>query len=126
MTRPDSREESLSIPTSVRAAVDLRDQEKCRVCGRYLGERRALHHIIYGGDARGMGGRRHHDVDEIITLCWQPGDGDCHAKVHGDKHYWTPILLQLCQQPGLTAFQVIRWRAARERRNARRLSHGSS
>ena len=70
--------ESLSIPTDVRAVVDERDQHFCRVCGEYLGpDRRALHHIVYGGDDVGMGGRRVHNPDQIITVGWLPGQ-DCH------------------------------------------------
>lgn len=105
----DTAAESLAIPPSIRAQVDARDGLHCRVCGRFLGERRALHHIKYGGDERGVGGRRKHVVAEIVTVCWQPGDGDCHELVHGNKALWQPLLLAVVQRPGLTALQLRRW-----------------
>ena len=122
--RADATEESLSIPLSVRQAVDLRDARHCRVCGKYLGDRRALHHVIYGGDARGMGGRRQHNLAEIVTVCWLPGDGDCHQLVHSAKLVWQPLLLQAAQRPGVTAMQLKRWQrrhrtTARMRNDAR-------
>lgn len=108
--KADAREESLSIPADVRAAVDERDQLKCRVCGKYLGERRALHHVVYGGDAVGMGGRRKHVVAEIATVCWLPGDGDCHQLVHSRKGYYQGLLLSALRRRGITVYQLERWR----------------
>lgn len=110
-----ARKETLAIPQDVRQAVDARDQMHCRVCGKYVGEERALHHVIFGGDARGMGGRRVHDPDEIITVCWMWG-GNCHDRVHTEKRRWQQILLDVAQRPGVTAFQLERWR----RNNIRR------
>lgn len=111
--RADAKEESLSIPKDVRAAVDERDQQKCRVCGKYLGERRALHHVIYGGDAVGMGGRRKHDVEAIATVCWLPGDGDCHLLVHSRKAYFQDLLLEVLKGGNTTVYQLERWRRRR-------------
>lgn len=111
--KPDSKGESLAIPDDVRRAVDERDHQCCRVCGKWLGDRRALHHVIYGGDARGMGGRRVHNVDEIVTVCWLPGDGDCHALVHSNKRLWQPVLLEVARRGGVTARQVLRWQRMR-------------
>ena len=111
--KPDSKGESLAIPDDVRRAVDERDQMSCRVCGKWLGERRALHHIVYGGDARGMGGRRVHNVDQIVTVCWLPGDNDCHALVHSNKWLWQPVLLEVARRGGVTAHQVRRWQTQR-------------
>lgn len=125
LMRADAKEESLSIPQRIREAVDARDGESCRMCGRYLGERRALHHVIFGGDERGMGGRRQHRVEEIITLCWLPGDGDCHNKAHSDKHHWQDLLLELCRRPGVTAYQLERWSRNRLRRLGRKPGHGT-
>lgn len=113
--RPDAVRESLAIPGDIRAAVDDRDALHCRVCGRYLGDDRAQHHILYGGDLRGMGGRRHHALEEILTVCWMYG-GNCHDIVHGNKSFWVPVLLRVAQRPGITALQVIRWDKARERK----------
>lgn len=118
-TRADAKEESLAIPASVRAIVDQRDGTHCRVCGKFLGERRALHHVIYGGDARGMGGRRVHDPAEIVTVCWLPGDGDCHQLVHSRKRLWQPLLLEVAKRSGITALQLRRWQLRREPRRRR-------
>lgn len=112
--KADGAGESLAIPALVRAAVDARDGTRCRVCGRWLGERRALHHIRYGGDITGMGGRRKHLVDEIATVCWLPGDPvpgsqPCHELVHSDKALWMPLLLAAIATPNLTARQLQRW-----------------
>lgn len=115
--RPDAKEESLAIPADVRRAVDARDNATCRVCGKFLGDRRALHHVIYGGDDRGMGGRRVHSPAEIVTVCWLPGDGDCHQMVHSAKRTWQPLLLEVAQRSGITALQLKRWHRRQERRN---------
>lgn len=120
MSKPDAEGESLSIPASVRKIVDDRDQLTCRVCGKHLGDRRALHHIIYGGDDRGMGGRRIHNPDEIVTVCWLPGDGDCHQMVHSAKRIWQPILLEVARRRGVTALQIKRWQAMRGQRRFNR------
>lgn len=116
MTEPDNdasprgraRKETLAIPDDVRRAVDERDGQFCRVCGKFLGDERALHHIVYGGSERGMGGRRVHNVDEIVTVCWLWG-GNCHELVHSNKRLWQPLLLQVVQQRGVTAMQLKRW-----------------
>lgn len=117
-----ARRETLAIPQGIRDAIDARDQGHCRVCGKYLGDRRAHHHVVYGGDDRGMGGRRVHDVDEIVTVCWQPGDPlpgarPCHELVHGNKRLWQPLLLEVARRPGVTAIQLLRWRSSKNRRH---------
>jgi len=109
-----AEKETLAIPDDVRRAVDDRDQLHCRVCGRFMGEQRALHHIIFGGDARGMGGRRVHNVDEIVTVCWmygpRPGALPCHDLVHHEKRTWQHLLLDVVKTNGTTAMQLKRWR----------------
>jgi hypothetical protein len=111
-----ARQETLAIPQAVRDAVDERDQRHCRVCGKYVGDERALHHIEFGGDQRGMGGRRIHDVDGIVTVCWMWG-GNCHDRVHRHKLLYQPILREVVKRPGLTALQLLRWRKRITRRS---------
>lgn len=100
--------ETLAIPGALRDEVDERDQGMCRVCGRHAGQR-ALHHIRYGGDAQGMGGRRLHRLDNLVTVGWL-FDHDCHTLVHRRKHLWLPVLAQAAVTPGVTALQLLRWR----------------
>jgi 5-methylcytosine-specific restriction endonuclease McrA len=107
-----SRKETLAIPATMRAAVDERDQLHCRVCGKYLGEQRALHHISFGGSRQGMGGRREHSVDNLITVCWMWG-GNCHDLVHSDKGLWLPLLEKTIAAPGVTTMQLRRWEQRR-------------
>lgn len=117
---PPAVKETRQIPPEVRAIVDARDNLTCRVCGRHLGiERRALHHVIFGGDARGMGGRRRHDPAEIMTVCWLPGDGGCHDKLHGRKSYYQPYALRVLRSRGTTVLQLIRWEARQRATNGR-------
>lgn len=112
-------EETVAIPAHLRRAVDERDGGFCRMCGKFLGERRAIHHIYFGGDVQGMGGRRHHDLDNLVSLCWLPGDADCHQRAHSRKGFWQPLLLEVITCPQrLTAYQIARHRA-RDRRNQR-------
>jgi 5-methylcytosine-specific restriction endonuclease McrA len=105
-----SSKQERDIPQSARDAVDARDKGFCRMCGRYLGGRRSIHHIYFGGDAQGMGGRRNHDVNNLVSLCWLPGDGDCHSRAHSNKHLWQPYLDQVVTSAGnYTAYQLLRW-----------------
>lgn len=108
--------ETLAIPQAVRDAVDERDKGHCRVCGKYLGDERALHHIEFGGAARGMGGRRIHNVDEIVTVCWMWA-GNCHDLVHSRKAHYQPVLRQVVKHSGITAMQLIRWAAAANKKS---------
>lgn len=111
----DGEKETLAIPARLRFDIDERDQGVCRVCGRYEGERRALHHIEYGGDIVGMGGRRHHREDNLITVGWL-FERDCHSIVHGNKRLWIPLLQAAIANPGTTARQHLRWRRVGSRR----------
>ena len=97
--------ETFAIPTRMRADADERDGGYCRVCGRYLGAQRALHHIMYGF---GTGARRVHTLDNLVTVCWM-WPGNCHDRVHSDKHRYQPVLLDVINRPGMTALQLIRW-----------------
>jgi 5-methylcytosine-specific restriction endonuclease McrA len=100
--------ETLAIPQALRLLVDERDQLHCRVCGKHLGQQRALHHIRYGGSRQGMGGRREHAVDNLVTVCWM-WSGNCHDLVHSDKSLWLPLLERTIAVPGATALQLRRW-----------------
>lgn len=120
--RERATRETLAIPQAIREQVDERDQRMCRVCGRYQGEARALHHILYGGDSVGIGGRRVHEVDGLVTVCWM--FNGCHELVHADKKLWQPLLLTVVQRRGVTALQLRRWeqRQSRTRRHPNGLS----
>lgn len=116
MTKANGSEETLAIPQRLRDEVDNRDGGFCRMCGKFLGQRRAIHHIFFGGDLQGMGGRRHHDIDNLVSLCWLPGDADCHQRAHSRKAFWQPLLAKaITDTRNVTAFQLARW-AAREKR----------
>ena len=106
--------ETLAIPDRVRQLVDARDNKTCRVCGQYLGDERALHHIVYGGSDRGFGGRRVHNPDEIVTVCWMWAK-NCHDMVHADKDRFQPLLLAIVKTSGITALQYERWTRRRRR-----------
>lgn len=59
-----------------------------------------------------MGGRREHDLNNLITVCWMWG-GNCHELVHSDKGLWVPLLEQTIVTPGVTAIQLRRWASRR-------------
>lgn len=121
--REQAFSEALAIPASVRAVLDERDARFCRMCGRFCGAAREHHHIVFGGSARGMGGRRVHDPDEMVSLCQA-----CHGRAHGEKGTWAPLLLRVAQLPGVTA-AALRRQDQRRRANEdmqRRLQGRSS
>ena len=105
-----SMKETLEIPRDIRAAVDERDGGICRICGEFLGlDRRAQHHIMFGF---GVGARRVHSVENIITVGWLPGNFDCHSRAHSNKKLFQEILVELAsgKHKGVTALQLLRWR----------------
>lgn len=110
----NGRSETTEIPDHIRVQVDERDGRRCRMCSKYLGERRALHHIMYGGDLQGMGGRRLHEVHNLLTVCWLPFDNGCHDRLHSDKQYWQPLAMQAARVPNVTVLQLNRWRQAQQ------------
>lgn len=101
---PRGDDETLAIPERMRAEVDARDLGYCRFCGRYAGPQRALHHIEYGG----MGQRRRHAVDNLMTVGWL-FDHDCHTVIHSNKRLWMPLCLEVVKRPGVTVLQLYRW-----------------
>lgn len=109
-------DETVAIPQRLRDAVDERDGGFCRLCGKFLGTRRAIHHIFYGGDAQGMGGRRDHRLENLVSLCWLPGDSDCHQRAHSRKSYWQPLLAAVVtRNDHITALQLGRWQRRENR-----------
>jgi hypothetical protein len=113
----DSQSETLAIPERLRREVAMRDCGFCRMCGKYLGDRTAIHHIFFGGDLQGMGGRRKHELDNLVSLCWLPGDNDCHQRAHSRKGFWQPHLHTAIttQHGNVTAFQLARWEQRKNR-----------
>lgn len=79
----------------------------CRLCGQ--SKFPVAHHIRYGGDDTGMGGRRLHVVENIILL-GQGFEHLCHNRVHGNKNLWQPYLLALVDlPPNVTGLMLRRW-----------------
>ena len=108
-------DETLEIPQRLRDAVDERDKGHCRMCGKFLGGRRAIHHIFFGGDLQGIGGRRHHALENLVSLCYLPGDNNCHQRAHSNKTYWQGLLLAVITRQGnQTATQLSRWARRRK------------
>lgn len=57
---------------------------KCGLCGKSNGVH--IHHIIYRSEDRS----KIDDYNNLILLCLE-----CHQKVHSNKKYWQPRLLNL-------------------------------
>lgn len=93
------------IPPAVRAAVVARDEGTCRVCGTWVGDEGALHHIEY----RSQGGQ--HTVENLVTVHWMYAPR-CHERVHSQKALWQPILLETVKHDGMNAMQLRRWHDA--------------
>lgn len=109
--------ETLAIPQRLRDEVDARDGGFCRLCGKFLGGRRAIHHINFGGDVQGMGGRRSHTLDNLVSLCYLPGDMNCHQRAHSRKSYWQPLLTAVVTRTDrVTALQLSRWQTREKTR----------
>lgn len=89
------------------------------MCGMFLGQRRAIHHIFYGGDLIGIGGKRSHQLDNLVSLCWLPGDNLCHQRAHTSKHIWQPLLAAVvAAEPMIrTTAMSLRRRQLREQGN---------
>lgn len=113
-----AQKETLAIPARLRREVAERDQGICRVCGRWVGEQGAIHHIDFGGDRVGMGGRRVHELANLLTVGWLY-EHDCHSVLHGRKLLWLPYAKQAALRRGVTVYQLRRWDLARQRRQGR-------
>jgi 5-methylcytosine-specific restriction endonuclease McrA len=61
------------IPKKIIKAVLERDESICQHCGR---QGVNIHHIVPAG----MGGKRIHAIENLITLCL-----DCHSGAHGNR-----------------------------------------
>lgn len=106
MSKADGKAETLAIPDALRLQVAERDQGHCRFCGRYE-ENAAIHHVRFGGDVVGMGGRRQHYLENLLTVGWLYGH-DCHSRLHDRKTYWMPYVLGALATPGATVLQLRR------------------
>lgn len=107
----DGSRESLEVPAAMRKEVAERDGGHCRFCGKY-DELLCVHHILYGGDV-GMGARRLHRPENLVSLGWSPWH-NCHWLVHSNKKLWQPLALQVVHEPGLTMLQLRRWQQRKE------------
>lgn len=122
--KADGAQETLAIPAHIRSEVDERDAGICRFCGRFVGEARALHHIRFGGDEVGMGGRRIHLVENLLTVGWM-FDHDCHSILHSNKNLWLPFALEAAVTPGVTVLKLHRWsRVGFDRKKLERIRNG--
>jgi 5-methylcytosine-specific restriction endonuclease McrA len=67
------------IPKKIIKAVLERDDSICQYCGRQGAN---IHHIVPAG----IGGKRRHIKENLITLCL-----DCHSRAHSNKEMreWT-------------------------------------
>lgn len=61
------------IPKKIIKAVLERDDSICQYCGRQGAN---IHHIVPAG----IGGKRRHIKENLITLCL-----DCHSRAHSSK-----------------------------------------
>lgn len=77
----------------MRQAVLSRDSWRCRWCRTGNVE---LHHIRY----RSQGGT--HTVDNLIALC-----AEHHAKVHSEKRFYQPLLLEMLALDYYITFPVF-------------------
>lgn len=99
----NGRSEDELTPAAVKAAVDARDAQTCRMCGGNAGlAPLARHHIEY----RSGGGQD--TVENLITLHFMYWPR-CHERAHSNKRLWRPLLQAVVFQPGVTAFQLRRW-----------------
>ena len=73
----------VNVKKEVYQKVYERDNGICRLCGKANIE---LHHIRYRSERKDL----INDEKNCIMLCTE-----CHQKVHSNKHYWQPILLEM-------------------------------
>jgi 5-methylcytosine-specific restriction endonuclease McrA len=77
--KPKRKSNSNPIPQNIILQVMERDNGICQHCGRQGAN---IHHIVPAG----MGGKRIHAIENLITLCL-----DCHSGAHSSKEMreWT-------------------------------------
>lgn len=73
----------INVKKVIYQKVYERDNGICRLCGKTNIE---LHHIRYRSERKDL----INDEKNCIMLCTE-----CHQKVHSNKHYWQPILLEM-------------------------------
>lgn len=73
----------VKVKKEIYQKVYQRDNGVCRLCGKANIE---LHHIRYRSERKDL----INDEKNCIMLCTE-----CHQKVHSNKHYWQPILLEM-------------------------------
>ena len=73
----------VNVKKEVYQKVYERDNGICRLCGKSNIE---LHHIRYRSERKDL----INDERNCIMLCTE-----CHQKVHSNKHYWQPRLLEM-------------------------------
>ena len=76
----------ISVKKEIYQKVYERDNGICRLCGKQNIE---LHHIRYRSERKDL----INDEKNCIMLCTE-----CHQKVHSNKHYWQPILLEMVKE----------------------------
>ena len=96
-----SREDELLIPTATRVEIIERDGHCCRLCGQWAEVH--VHHVIYRSGGGGM------TSPNLVSLDWL-----CHARVHGNKTLWLPVLQQVALTPGVNGIQLLRWYRVKE------------
>lgn len=73
----------INVKKEIYNKVYERDKGRCRLCGRTDIQ---LHHIYYRSERKDL----INDINNCIMLCTE-----CHKKVHSNKHYWQPKLLEM-------------------------------
>lgn len=69
---------------AARALVQARDGDECQMCGRFLYQRRSVHHRL----PKGMGGSALLESPaNLLTLCGLGNADGCHGKAHSNPQW---------------------------------------